>query len=63
MPKLKTEGEHHMKSLIKKAQWHLLQLLPLTYRSHYRDASNHKRFCVWKMWLGRVYAVDEFRVV
>ena len=40
-------------------KWHLKQLLPLTYRSHYRDGEGNKHFAVWKMWLGRVYKNED----
>lgn len=50
-----------MNTLIRKAQWGLRQLLPLTYRSHYGEADTDRRhFCVWKMWLGRVYAMEDY---
>lgn len=39
--------------------WHLKQLLPLTYRTHYTDAKG-KHFVVWKMWLGRSYSIDDY---
>jgi len=51
-----------MKRVINKIQWRLKQLFPLTYRSHYRDSSNRKRFSVWKMWLGRVYKAEDYVV-
>lgn len=41
-----------------KLTWHLRQLLPLTYRTRYRDAGGRSWFCVWRMWLGRCYAVE-----
>lgn len=40
-------------------KWHLKQLVPMTYRSHYRDKQDRPRFAVWKMWLGRCYKRDE----
>ena len=42
--------------------WAFRQLLPLTYRSRYRDASG-EWFVVWRMWLGRCFAVESVRVV
>jgi hypothetical protein len=37
-----------------KPGWHLRQLLPLTYRSHYvQDGRRH--LAVWRMWLGHVF--------
>ena len=47
---------------MKRLIWNLRQLLPLTYRSHYRDAENRRRFCVWKMFLGRAYAIEDYIV-
>lgn len=43
-------------------KWFLKQLFPLTYRSHYRE-SGKKVFCVWKMWLGRCYAIEKFFIL
>lgn len=34
--------------------WYLRQLLPLTYRSHYRT-DDVRHFAVWRMWFGRVF--------
>ena len=45
---------------MKRAIWYLRQLLPLTYRSHYRDAQGNKRFSVWKMWMGHAYAIEDY---
>ena len=42
--------------------WHLKQLIPLTYRSHYM-VGDKKQFSVWKMWLGKVYNHDCVTVV
>lgn len=39
--------------------WYLRQLLPLSYRSHYADGKGLKHFCVWNMWLGRCYNVED----
>ena len=39
--------------------WHLRQLLPLTYRSRYRDEAGRRHFCVWKMWMGRCFEVED----
>ena len=39
--------------------WHFRQLLPLTYRSHYADSDGVNHFCVWNMWLGRCYNVED----
>jgi hypothetical protein len=40
-------------------KWYLRQLLPLTYRTHYWDEDEKRHFCVWKMWLGRCYKIDD----
>lgn len=42
--------------------WYFKQLLPLTYRSHYKKAGK-QYFCVWRMWFGRVFANEEHQVV
>lgn len=39
--------------------WYVKQLVPLTYRTHYGDQDGVRHFCVWKMWLGRCYAIDD----
>ncbi len=41
--------------------WRLKQLLPLTYRTTYGDAQG-QHFTVWKMWLGRCFAIDDVLV-
>lgn len=41
--------------------WYLKQLLPLTYRARYTDAKG-KHFVVWKMWLGRSFAIDHYLI-
>ncbi len=41
--------------------WYARQLFPLTYRSAYRT-QNETRFCVWKMWLGRCFKIDDMQV-
>ena len=38
--------------------WYLRQLLPLSYRAHY-TASGQRHFCVWRMWLGRSFDIDD----
>jgi len=42
--------------------WYLKQLLPLTYRSRYLASDSCQRFCVWRMWLGRCFAIDDILV-
>lgn len=39
--------------------WRLKQLLPLTYRSRYRDAEDRRHFVVWRMWFGRSFGEDD----
>lgn len=41
--------------------WYLKQLLPLTYRSQYGEGGQ-ERFCVWRMWLGRCFAIDDMAI-
>ncbi len=38
--------------------WYLKQIVPLTYRTHYREGG-HRHFTVWKMWMGRCYRIDD----
>lgn len=38
--------------------WYVKQLVPLTYRTEYRE-NGEKHFCVWKMWMGRSYHIDD----
>lgn len=42
----------------KKIKWYIKQLFPLTYRTTYA-VDGKQRFCVWKMWMGRCYKVDD----
>ncbi len=39
--------------------WHLKQLLPLTYRSHYCTDDGCRHFAVWRMWFGKVFAHED----
>ncbi len=41
--------------------WYLKQLLPLTYRTRYSDDAG-RHFCVWRMWLGRSFQIDDFLI-
>lgn len=42
-------------------RWYLRQLIPTEYRTRYRigDVNGPKHFCVWWMWLGRSFAIDD----
>ncbi len=42
-----------------KTQWRIKQLLPLTYRSRYKDGADKMHFCVWRMWLGRCFSIED----
>ncbi len=44
---------------LQKITWCLKQLFPLTYRSRY-GVNNEPHFCVWKMWLGKCYEVEDY---
>ena len=44
----------------KKLNWYIRQLLPLTYRSHYRDSDNQYHFSVWNMWFGKVFNHEDY---
>ena len=39
--------------------WSLKQLFPFTYRTNYGDESGQRHFVVWRMWLGRCFAIDD----
>jgi hypothetical protein len=39
--------------------WYIKQLLPLTYRTHYHDERGFRHFCVWNMWFGRSFNIDD----
>lgn len=36
--------------------------VPLTYRTRYSTDDGSEWFCVWRMWLGRVFAVDRVKI-
>lgn len=38
--------------------WYLKQLFPCIYRTYYEQAGK-KHFCVWRMWLGRCFAITD----
>jgi hypothetical protein len=41
--------------------WYLKQLFPFTYRTFYAaDGVTH--YCVWNMWMGRCFHVDDLEV-
>lgn len=39
--------------------WMIRQLLPLHYRTMYRDETGTRHYAVWRMWFGRVFAHDD----
>lgn len=41
-------------------KWHLKQLLPLTYRSRYSTEDGTRHFCVWNMWFGRCFNIEDY---
>ena len=43
--------------------WLLRQLLPLTYRSVYTDDKGSRHFCVWNMFLGKCFNVDDYVIL
>lgn len=47
---------------MRKIRWFLKQLLPLTYRSHYK-LGGKPTFCVWQMWFGRCFNIDQHQIV
>jgi len=42
-------------------KWFLKQLLPLTYRSKYKE-NNKNMFCVWNMWFGKCFNIEKYEV-
>lgn len=42
-----------------KIKWAIKQLLPLTYRTEYRDEQERKHYTVWKMWFGRCFNIND----
>jgi hypothetical protein len=48
-----------LRRLLAKLRWRLRQLLPLVYRTYYADSAGCVHFVVWRMWLGRCFAVDD----
>jgi hypothetical protein len=51
-----------MKTILRKIKWYLKQLLPLTYHSKYECGGN-KKICIWKMFLGICYDIEEYSIV
>lgn len=47
-----------MGNVFSRVFWYVKQLLPLTYRSKYKDTNGKRYFAVWKMWFGKVYKHD-----
>ena len=42
-----------------RARWLVRQTLPLEYRTRYTDQDGERHFCVWRMWLGRPFSIDD----
>lgn len=40
-------------------KWAIRQLVPTLFRSRYTDSEGDRHFCVWWMWLGRCFGVDD----
>ncbi len=55
-----SKGFHNFRS---KLRWHIEQLIPRTYRSCYVDGDGDQHFCVWRMWFGRVFDIEDKVVV
>lgn len=39
--------------------WYLKQLFPFMYRTRYRDEDGRRHFCVWQMWMGRCFRIED----
>ncbi len=48
--------------MYERIKWYVKQILPLTYRTKWRDENGILHFCVWNMWFGHIYNTDEFVV-
>ena len=48
--------------MIKKLLWWLKQILPLTYVSKYANEDGKHELAVWKMWFGRCYHEQVFKL-
>jgi hypothetical protein len=44
-----------------KITWYVKQLFPLTYRSRFTE-NGRSHFCVWRMWLGHCFNIDDIIV-
>lgn len=43
--------------------WMIRQLLPLEYRAYYTLTDTGERhFCVWRMWMGRCFSIDDVAI-
>lgn len=45
-----------------KIKWYLKQLLPLSYRSRYKE-NGKKYFTVWNMFLGKCFNQETYEIV
>lgn len=43
-------------------KYYLQQLLPLTYRATYYKQENRKYFCIWNMWFGKSFNIEEYEI-
>lgn len=41
-----------------KIAWHIKQLLPLRYKTHYTE-NGERHYCEWRMWFGRCFDVRD----
>lgn len=47
--------------MFERIKWTIKQLLPLTYRTTYGKGAG-RYFCVWNMWMGRCFNIDEVEI-
>ena len=45
-----------------KVKWYIKQIFPLMYKTTY-GKDGKKYFCVWRMWLGRCFQIEEHEIV
>jgi hypothetical protein len=43
-------------------KWVLKQLLPFTYHSVFVDEKGQKWFCIWNMWLGKCFNIENIKI-
>ena len=42
--------------------WYLKQLFPFTYHTIYKQTDNRKYICIWNMWFGKCFNIEEYEL-